>query len=700
MTLTEPNLVVDVGASGTRVALVVADQTTLVKEPASGAASWPSSVCLADEGFLVGTPAEVRKRAMPRRYIDGPRRAVDASASIWLEHREVTGPEALAAYLTVVGNETRQLFGLGPIDRLTLTVPADYLPGDPRRDTMIAIGEAAGFRDVELIGGAVAAALDPRTDNLPAGALVLVCDLGATWTTAVVQVYGSHTVQLAQESSPAGQELDALLINDLRTQGRTWLEPLLAAPGDAGLRAYYEAIDFVRRLKHQLVDSDEVVDHLTPLSPPYRLTRDWLEAFAAPALRWLVDSVHGVLGTVGATAADLAAVVVSGGGAYLSAAHAAVRSGLGYEPPGGAHRAAAPEPLRVAAEPELAVLRGAARFAAGAAGRVVTADPPRWRVEPTSWEIPGGRARLARWCVPPGEPYQAGAVLAHIRTPDERIFELTAAQQGRQLGQQVSVGDLVGPVLVVAAAKDATALQGQPPPRRRHLESTGSWLLTPDGEHLVECDRAARLIRLRAIADDTVRAEFRPDHGPGGDPQGRVFIDPEGRLAVVTWDTDGFLSVWDIETGKLTVRFRDPGEPHRVLVDETGWRAAAEGRTRAVGRYRRTVVTLWDLRTGNRIDRITDDAWQQHLPEFAEQSQLGGFRASVVSADGQLRASVADGLDGITAMLLQDTVTGQELFRVLGGTGQRLRVGFSADSRHLLANWESNERSLIDVWDV
>ena len=692
--MTEPIMVVDVGTSGTRVALVVADQTTLVKEPASGATSWPSSVCLADEGFLVGTPSEVRKRAMPRRYIDGPRRAVDAQAAMWLEHREVTGAEALTVYLTVVANETRQLYG-GQIDRLTLSVPADYLPGDPRRDTMLAIGEAAGFRDVELIDSAVAAALDPTTgDNLPAGALVLVCDLGATWTVALVQVYGSHTVQLAQQTSPAGQELDALLINDLRTEGRAWLEPMLAAPGDAGLRAYHEAIDFARRLKHQLVDADEVVDHLTPLTPPYRLTRAWLDAFAEPALRWLVEGAAGVLGAVGAAPADLAAVVVAGGNAYLPAVHTTLRSGLGIIDAG------SPGPLRCGSDPELAVLRGAARFAAGASGRTVTAEPQRWRTEPTSWEIPGGRARLLRWCVPPGEPYPAGAVLAHVRTPDERVFELTAAQHGRQLGQQAYPGDLVGPVLVVATAKDAVALQRQPPPRRRHLESTGSWLLTPDREHLVECDPAARLVRLRAIADDTVRAEFRPEHTAGAQPTGRVFVDPDGRLAVVAWATDGFISVWDIETGKISARFHDPGGPHRVLIDEIGWRAAAEGRAKAVGRSRRIATTLWDLRTGTHIDRIVDDRWEQRMPEFADHSRREGFGTAAVSADGQLRAVVADALDGIAAVVLQDTSTGQELFRVLGGTGQRVRVGFSADSRHLLANWESNERSLIDVWDV
>jgi len=694
--MTEPILVVDVGTSGTQVALVVGDQASLVKEPASGAGSWPSSVCLTDEGYLVGTPAEVRKRTIPRRYIEGPRRAVDAQASMWLEHREVTGVEALTAYLTVVGTEARQLYG-GDIARLTLTVPAEYQLGDPRREAMITVGEATGFHDVELVSSAIAAALDPQTDrNLPAGSLVLVCDLGATWTTAVVQVYGSHTVQLAQQTCAAGRELDALLINDLRTEGRQWLEPMLSAPGDAGLRAYYEAIDFARRLKHQLSDTDEVADHLTPLTPPYRLTRIWLEAFAEPALRWLVTSARGVLDAVGASPADIAAVVLAGGGARLPVVDQVLRTGLGFSSAAGAQT----DPVRRSAEPELSVVRGAARFAASAANRTITAEPVRWRVQPVSWEIPGGRARLLRWSVPVGERYPAGTVLAHIRTADERVFELTAGQQGRLLTQRAGVGDLVGPVLVVAAAKDPAVLQRQPPPRRRHLESTGSWLLAPDRRQLIECDSTARTVRSRAIGDNSVIAEFRPDHASGPDPRGRIFVDPEGRLCVVAWDGEGFISVCDIDTGKLTTRFRDPGGPHLVLVDETHWRLATESRGKAVGPYRRTVTTLWDMRTGGRIDRFTDDQWRQRQPEYAEHSQAGGLAVASTSPDGELRAVVTNDVDGIAAVVLSDAATDQELFRVLGGTGQRARVGFSADSRHLLANWESEERSLIDVWDV
>ncbi|BCB81788.1 hypothetical protein Pflav_081980 [Phytohabitans flavus] len=464
--MAEPILVVDVGTSATRVALVVGDQSGLLREPGTGSLVWPSSVCLDDTGYVFGTVAERRKRAIPRRYIDGPRRAVDAQASMWLEGREITGGEALSAYLAAVRGEARQQYGAN-VDRVTLTTPASYLAGDPRRDVLSAAGEAAGFSDVELVSSAVAAALDPETGGgLPGGTLVLACVLGATWTVALVQVRGNYTAQLAQETSAAGHDLDALLINDLRSEGRTWLEPLLAAPGDAGLRAYYEAIDFVRRLKHQLADTEEVTDHLTPITPPYRLTREWLAAFAEPALRWLATSCHTVLAAAGATPADLGAVVLAGGGARLPMAEPTLRATLGH-------------PVRRATEPELAVARGAARWSVGAPSRAVQADRPSWRIEPVAWDIPGGRGELVRWLVAEGQPYTAGAVVAHVRAPDDRVFDLVAPKAGTLLAHRAAAGQQVGPVLVASAAKTPKALAEHPPPLQHRLEVAGSWLLTP-----------------------------------------------------------------------------------------------------------------------------------------------------------------------------------------------------------------------------
>lgn len=685
--MAEPILVVDVGTSAARVALVVGDQSALLREPGTGRLVWPSSVCLDDAGYLVGTAAERRKRAIPRRYIDGPRRAVDAQASMWLEGREVTGGEALGAYLTAVRGEARQQYG-ADIDRVTLTTPASYGVGDPRRDVLTAAGEMAGFSDVELLSSAVAAALDPETGGgLPSGALVLACVLGATWTVSLVQVRGNHTAQLAQETSAAGHDLDALLINDLRSEGRAWLEPLLAAPGDAGLRAYYEAIDFVRRLKHQLADADEVTDHLTPIAPPYRLTREWLAAFAEPALRWLAASCHAVLTAAGATPADVTAVVLAGGGARLPMVEPALRGALGH-------------PVRRAVEPELAVARGAARWSVGALSRAVQAERPSWRVEPVAWDIPGGRGELVRWLVPEGQPYPAGAVVARVRVPDDRVFDLVAPQAGTLLAHRATAGHQVGPVLVASAAKTPKTLAEHAPPLEHRLEVAGSWLLTPDRQRLVECDGAGRYVRYRSVGDAAVTAEFVPEPGGAAPVGGRVFVGPDGRLCLIAWDAEGWFSVWDIDTGKLGTRFRDTGGAFDVRVNEVEWRLATETEGKAVGRYRRSTITIWDLRTGERIDKVSDEAWTRRHPDYSGRSRTQGFATTVASPDGQLRAAMLEASDGSWVLLVHDIATEQEVFRAHEMPGRRALAGFSADGRHLLANWESEGRSLVDVWHV
>jgi molecular chaperone DnaK len=685
--MAEPILVVDVGTSGTRVALVDGDRSGLIREPGGGTYVWPSSVCLDDTGYVVGTAAERRKRAIPRRYIDGPRRAVDAQASMWLENHEVTGAQALAAYLTAVHTEAQQQYG-APIHRLTLTAPADYTPGDPRRDELLAAGAAAGFADVELVTDAVCAALDPDTGSgLPAGGLVLVCDLGATWATALVRVLGNHTALLTYQASAAGHDLDALLINDLRAEGRAWIEPLFAAPGDAGLRAYYEAIDFTRRLKHQLADADEVADHLTPLAPPYRLTRDWLAAFAEPALRWLVSSCLSVVQEAGATLADLSAIVLAGGGARLPMVEPALRTGLGQQ-------------IRTSAEPELAVARGAARWSVGAVTRAVPADRPRWRIEPVSWEIPGAVGQLTRWLVAEGQPYQAGEVVAQVRTPDERVFDLVAPQAGTLLTHRASVGDHVGPVLVAAAAKSPKALAEQPPGHRQRLEVAGSWLLAPDRQRLVECDAAGRYVRVRDVGDGTVVGELAPLSGDAAPRGGRVYIGPEGRLCLVAWDADGWISVWEVDSGTLVTRFRDPSTPDKVLVHEAQWRLATESEGKMVGRYRRSVVTTWDLRTGARIDKVNDDAWARRNPGYTVRSGSDAFGATVICPDGQLRAAAGETADGTAVLVVHDVATDHEVFRVLGAPAASVRAGFSADARQLLAVWEYDDRSVVDVWDI
>ena len=262
----DPVLVVDLGSVSTGAAVVVGDQATLLREPLTGAPVWASQL-RAEAG-------------------DG-----------------VTGDlTALTAFLGALRAEALRISPEG-IERLTLTVPASYQGPDRRRDLLISAGEAAGFAEVELLGAAAAVTLDAIRDaargvGVEDGSLVLVCDLGATWSTALLRITRGEAFQILQETSTAGRDLDQRLFSDLRAQLRDWLEPRLAAPGEAGRRYWHEAASFIRTVKHALsplAADGEVVSRISPDGPVYVLTREWLDRLAEPGLRWVGGSCRSLL---------------------------------------------------------------------------------------------------------------------------------------------------------------------------------------------------------------------------------------------------------------------------------------------------------------------------------------------------------------------------------------------------------------------
>jgi len=391
-------LVVDLGSVSTGAAVVLGDQARMIRDPLTGGSRWPSPLLVegGEGAALTAFLATLRAEAV----------RVGAA--------EIPAPLA---------SSRRQV----DLDRLTLTVPAAYQVPDRRRDLLIAAGEGAGFGEVELLGSAAAVVLDAAGDTrLEDGSLVLVCDLGATWSTALLRINRHEVLQLMQETSTGGRDLDQRLFNDLRVQLGDWLEARLTAPGEAGRRAYHQAAGFLRQVKHALADDDEVTARISPDAPPYGLTREWLDRLAEPGLRWVGASCRSLLGRAaaggsalggpglagfgaavrqGSTMADVAAVILAGGHAQLAAAPRV----LGQE---------LQRPVLRLDDPELAAVRGAVRFAVAAPTRRLWADHPKWRVEPLSWDVPTGRARLERWLVTAGEAYQRQSVLARVRTAD------------------------------------------------------------------------------------------------------------------------------------------------------------------------------------------------------------------------------------------------------------------------------------------
>jgi hypothetical protein len=685
--MTEPVLVVDMGSWAMSAAVVVHEQLHLVREPATGATRWPGGAILdpapGRARLSVGMAAERLRDRHPRHYVDGVRRAVDANAPVWLGDQLVNGAELVAAALDAVVEEARRQHGR--IERLVVTVPAAYRTHDPRREVLVSAASVAGFPDVELVHDPAAAVRDPLASlDLPEGAYVLVCDLGATWSATLTQLQHGVAVPLSQESAGSGRDLDVVLAADLRARLADWVEPAFAAGGDISVRANFQALDIVRRLKHRLSEAPEATDEVEPGAPPYTISRDLLEQLTEPAHRWLVANCRAVVARAGIVPTEVAAVVLVGGCAHLPGIGPALQAGLG-------------RPVTRPPEPELAVLRGAARLAGDRSGRALPADPAPWRVEPLAWTVPGGRGRLVRWLVKEGGLYPAGAPLAQVRTADDRVFDLTAGRTGGVLLEyRVPTGGMVVSGAAAAHARISPVVERFQLAKRHHLRVTGDWLLMPDRRMLVECSRTGEYVKVRSIDSGALVTELRPGRGAGRPQHGQVALGPNQQLSLVTWDTEGHFSVWDVLSGRMTSSFSDAHRPDAVLVNEGEWRLVATGEGAAsVGRYRRDVATVWDLATGERLDRVVGEDLARRFTGYTGSSRADAFATEMASPDGRLRAAVLDG-----AVSVRDVETEAEVFRADLSPARQIRTAFSHEGRHLLARGTDDEGTSVDVWEV
>jgi len=429
-------MVIDFGTCTSSAAVVVDDESWLVPEPVSGSYSWPSAVFWDGQQLLVGTLAERKKRAEPTAYWAEFKRGLGQDAPMLLGPRRFRPIEQVVAVLSALRTEAQRRHG-GLIERAVLTVPASYAPGTPaggdaRRARMVAAAEAAGFTAVELLPEPVAAAFAPMAGPAAVpGQLVLVYDLGGgTFDTALVRI-GDFTHEVlghAAIDDCGGSDVDGLLAGRIRRTGEPWLTPLLSTvAGEPGsLRLGMAISDFAQRVKHQLSDVAVVEDFLMPNTPTYRMGRPEFAGIVAPLLGNTVTCCLDLLGRLGVQIRDVSAVLLVGGSSRMPVVAELLDRMLGL-------------PLRRVDDPELAVVRGAARWLPRSGSRTITAQAPPVGLVPLSFAIPGGSARLVRWLVGPGEAYPEGSALARARLPGGTLWDLTAATAGRL--DRVLVGD-------------------------------------------------------------------------------------------------------------------------------------------------------------------------------------------------------------------------------------------------------------------
>ncbi|MCK9899226.1 Hsp70 family protein [Frankia sp. Cpl3] len=649
----EPILAIDYGTYQASAALVVDGQVALVREPASGAVAWPSSVLVDGDLLVVGTLAERRKRIWPAAYHGGVKRALTRNAGIVLDGRSHPPAGLVTAVLAALRTEAEaQLDGVA-LRRAVVTVPASYDPAGPLRRTMINAAEEAGFVDVDLLAEPVAVAWAPPGPASPRpGDLVLVYDLGGgTFEASLVMFGEGGRHELLGHSTLhdcGGRDFDQLLYDEILGHYGPGLEPLLNPSGvgevfqTAASRTRHELLDFARAVKHQLTDVAFVEDVFSPAGLLVSLDRDRFTKLASPTLARTMACCQHLLETTGITPEKLAGALPVGGASRMPVVTEilAGRLGVGTDWPA-QHVFALPDP-------DQAVVLGAAFWAATVSTRRIVAARPNPVVQPARWDIPGGWATMVRWLVEPGARFDAGSVLARVRLSDGALFDLAAEAPGSLVETHAEPGASVRDVDWLA-----TTLPSGPAP-------AGGTALPADLRGFERTSRPSRNVEVTARRTlsgherDVTCAAFSPD----------------GTMLATT-SRDG-ARLWDVATGRAAGRLAG-----RRIAGLHGCAFSPDGRLLATTGADKT-ARIWEIATERAVLSLT--------------GHKGPVYGCAFSPDGTMLATVSTD----RTVRLWGVSTGSCLATLAGHRGAVYGCAFSPDG-HLLVTAGADQTLLWDA---
>ena len=211
-------LAIDYGTVVTRAVLAWPDGRW-VQLLLDGAVQLPSGVYVDADGALwAGQAALARGAADPAGFVAHPKQHL-GQPHLQIRGRDLDVLELAAATLRRVAEQAAQLAGQA-VPELTLTVPATW--GPARRTALRRAATRAGLPQPHLVDTPVAAAghLLATGAVVPAGAPILLCDLGAGRFEATVATRtpaGFEVLSTIDTTHAAGLALDAAVADHLAT---------------------------------------------------------------------------------------------------------------------------------------------------------------------------------------------------------------------------------------------------------------------------------------------------------------------------------------------------------------------------------------------------------------------------------------------------------------------------------------------------
>lgn len=523
-------LVVDLGTTTSSAILLAGGRSRLLKEPATGRDWRPTAVFRDGDRWLVGSAAEDSRDKNPLAYRTEFKPEIGSPHLLVLDGRPYGAEDLTVAVLATLRAEAAT-FGPPP-GRLLVTMPAQTPPDPRRRDAMLSAGRRAGFTDVELLLEPVAAAFATTLGGgWTCGQTVLVYDFGGgTFDAAVVRMDATGAPRLLAAGGLsercAGRDVDAAVVEVIRGPADAWFASRCAGLAEAQLaEAVEQAVHGTAiRLKESLTGRQEAIRLISVEIPLVSLDRPTLERLAEPILARTVDCCTALLEQAGFTRADLDAVLLVGGSSKMPVVADYLARHLSPR-------------VVPAADPVLAVVEGAARWAEGIPDRWAAVAPPSPWERPLRAILPDSRpATLTRWFVEPGDSFRAGADLARVRLADNTLLDLRADSCGRaqQLhlppDSQITTGDWL---ITVGRPPGPEELRHPPEPLAAWPEPVRACRFSPNGRWLA--------LAFRRAPDDALLRVTAPDPGPGPGPghgHDLASVPVRGRIHTLAWSPD------------------------------------------------------------------------------------------------------------------------------------------------------------------
>ncbi len=339
-----PRLAVDYGTACTRA--VIAGSGRSWQGLTIDGSPEPPNVAHVDVNgqITVGSAAWRQGFTDPDGFVGAP--LSEGTGTITRHGREIEVSDLIAAMLSLVAAEATAVLGEVPTD-VRLTVPAGW--GPRRRLWMRKAASRAGLGMPTLVEAPVAAANHQVLSGvqLPVGAFVLVCDLGATVEASVVRrgPGGFELLSTLFDADAGGQAIDGLLAGMLGV-APSW--PVLA-----NVRTGKEAVSFEAAVRVSM----------PPPEPAVVINAEQVEATALPVLKRAADLAAAAVQAGELTTADLAAVYVVGAGANMPAVPGVLQERLAV-------------PVQVVPMPGAAAVLGAADASGTPAAEVVSPQMP------------------------------------------------------------------------------------------------------------------------------------------------------------------------------------------------------------------------------------------------------------------------------------------------------------------------------------